>query len=192
MKDTTVYVLGAGCSANYGYPLATGFIPALETFSREFLNDTPDRQKLKRCVDGTVALMRQAGVQTIDSLTDRIHKGLLHDSRHSNTQANGTRNLRVRSAKIATTALFLWLEREAKSKPLDGYERFLLELFPGTGPLRMRLRNSNCHVLTFNYDRLFEMALLRSFGHDETQLLYGESVLNSGLNNVLGEGLAVH
>lgn len=189
MKDTIVYVLGAGCSANYGYPLATGFIPALETFSREFLTDVPDRQRLKQCVDQTVALMRHASVQTIDALIDRIHKQLLDDCRHSDLQASGIRLQRVRSVKIATVALFLWLERVAKSKPLDGYERLLLELFPGSDPLHQRLKRSNYRVLTFNYDRLFEMALLRLFKHDGTQLLYGESILNSGLNNGLGEGL---
>ena len=68
MSDTTVHVLGAGCSVRYGYPLASGFVPELESFSHS-LGD--DAQQLKRCVDETVTLMRQESVQTIDDQIGR-------------------------------------------------------------------------------------------------------------------------
>ena len=61
---------------------------------------------------------------------------------------------------------------------------------PGSGDWRQRFQNTRCHLLTFNFDRLFEMALLRMFGMDaDTQLLYGEDILNSGLHHCMGESM---
>ena len=187
MSGTTVYVLGAGCSARYGYPLAASFLPAFESFIRS-LDDKA--QKLNRCVDETVALMRQANVQTIDELVFRIHNRALDDPKHQSTQAYGVGLRRILKAKIATAALFLSLEQRAKVETLDSYQRLILKMFPGSGEWQQRFRNTNCRLLTFNYDRLFEMALLRMFGIDaDTQLLYGESILNSGLNHCMGESM---
>ena len=187
MSDTTVYILGAGCSVKYGYPLAAGFIPELESFSCTLGGDST---KLKRCVDETVALLRQENVQTLDDLTFRIHNGALDDPHHSSTQAYGVRDRRILHAKIATAALFLHLEQSAKAKVLDGYQRLILKLFPGSSDWRQRFRNTNCRLLTFNYDRLFELALLRTFRIEPHEgLLYGEDILNSGLNNNMGRGI---
>jgi hypothetical protein len=47
-------------------------------------------------------------------------------------------------------------------------------------------------VLTFNYDRLFEMAFVSRFRCDvKTSCLYGESLLNSGMDYVSGGGIEV-
>ena len=120
MNRTIVYVLGAGCSVRHGYPLAAHFVPAFESFS---LSLGDDAQKLKRAVDETVSLMRQANVQTIDELVFRIHNRALDDPKHQSTQAYGVRLQRVLKAKIATTALFLALEQRAKAETLDSYQR---------------------------------------------------------------------
>ena len=187
MSGTTVFILGAGCSVKYGYPLAAGFVAAFESFSRS-LGD--DAQKLKRAVDETVTLMRQANVQTIDELVFRIHNRALDNSKHQSMQAYGIRRQRILKAKIATAALFLSLEQRAKNETLDSYQRLILKMFPGSGDWQQRFRDARCHLLTFNYDRLFEMALLRMFGIDsDTQLLYGESILNSGLNHCMGDSM---
>src|SRR4051812_22799793 len=97
MNGTTVFILGAGCSVKYGYALAAGFVPAFESFSRS-LGD--DAQQLKRAVDETAALMRQANIQTIDELVFRIHKRVLDDPEHQSTQAYGVRLHRILKAKI--------------------------------------------------------------------------------------------
>jgi hypothetical protein len=187
MRETTVFFLGAGCSVKYGYPLAAGLAPAFESF-RQSLGD--DARKLKQAVDETVALMRQSNVQTVDELVFRIHNGVLDDPKHQSTHAYGVRLQRILKAKIATAALFLALEQCAKSANLDNYQHLILKMFPGSGGWQQRLRNTKCCLLTFNYDRLFEMALLRMFNIDaDTQLLYGESILNSGLNHCMGEGI---
>ena len=69
MNSKTVYILGAGCSVKCGYPLAKNFVPAFESFSPSLGGDA---EKLKRAVDETVALMREANVQTVDELMFRI------------------------------------------------------------------------------------------------------------------------
>lgn len=76
MSNTSLYILGAGCSVKYGYPLAAGFVPELESFSQTLSGDSP---KLKRCVDETVTLLRQENVQTLDDLTFRIHNHALDE-----------------------------------------------------------------------------------------------------------------
>ncbi len=187
MNDSIVYVLGAGCSVSSGYPLAAGFITSLEHF-RQTLGEDPQKGRLKSCVDETVKLMRQAGVQTIDDLTFRIFHKVLDDPRHGSSEAYAVRLQRVRRAKIATAALLLDLEQKSKSASLDSYHRLILSMFPGSGNWQQRARSSNVRLLSFNYDRLFEMALLRAFRVEtKTQLLYGEDNLNSGLNHAFGE-----
>src|SRR6266571_5011574 len=129
MRNTTVYILGAGCSVKYGYPLAADFVPAFESFSRSLGGDA---QKLKEAVDETVMLMREANVQTVDELVFRIHNRTLDDPRQQSTQAYGVRLRRILRAKIATVALFLALEQRAKAGTLDSYQRLILRMFPGT------------------------------------------------------------
>ena len=187
MSATTVYILGAGCSVKYGYPLAANFVPAFESFSRSLGGDA---QKLKQAVDETVMLMREANVQTVDELVFRIHNRALDAPEHQSTQAYGVRIRRILRAKIATAALFLALEQRAKAETLDSYQHLIRKIFPGSGDWQQRFRETRCHLLTFNYDRLFEMALLRIFGIDaDTQLLYGEDILNSGLHHCMGDSM---
>jgi len=187
MINTKVYILGAGCSVKYGYPLAAKFIPAFESFSSSLGGDA---QKLKHAVDETVVLMREAKVQTVDELVFRIHNRALDDPRQQSTQAYRVRLQRILRAKIATVALFLALEQRANAETLDSYHRLILNIFPGSGDWRQRFRDTRCHLLTFNYDRLFEMSLLRMFGIDaDTQLLYGENILNSGLHHCMGDSM---
>jgi hypothetical protein len=187
MSNTAVYILGAGCSVKYGYPLATNLVSAFESFSGSLGGDA---QKLKQAVDETVVLMREANVQTVDELVLRIHNRALDNPKHPSTQAYGLRLQRIREAKIATAALFLALEQRANGGILDSYQQLILKLFPGSGDWQHRIRGARCHLLTFNYDRLFEMALLRMFAIDaDTELLYGEDILNSGLHHSMGDSM---
>jgi hypothetical protein len=187
MSDNTVYILGAGCSVKYGYPLATNFVSAFESFGRS-LGD--DGEMLKRAVDETLELMRKANARTVDELVFRIHNGALDEPKHQSTQSFGVRVRRILKAKIATAALFLELEQRANTETLDSYQNLILKMFPGSGDWRHRFRSARCHLLTFNYDRLFEMALLKMFRIDaDTQLLYGEDILNSGLHDSMGDSM---
>ena len=184
MNGTMVYVLGAGCSVRCGYPLGAGFVPALEDFSRCLGNDA---QKLKRCIRETAALMREVNAQTMDEFVHRIYNRALDDPGLSSTDAYGVQLQRIRKAKIATAALFLKLEQATKPETLAGYQRLILRMFPGPGMWQQRIGNGNCRLLTFNYDRQFELTLLRTFGIDaHRENIYHQSILNSGLTDITG------
>ena len=73
---------------------------------------------------------------------------------------------------------------------LDGYQRLILKMFPGSSDWRQRFHESRFRLLTFNYDRLFEMAVLNMFGiNTNSERLYGEDILNSGFNHRSGPSI---
>ncbi len=94
------------------------------------------------------------------------------------------KNRLVSAAKISVAALFLSLECQAIQKGLHGYRQLLIRVFgdnPKIGfPKATEL--SRHRILTFNYDRLFELAFRQYFtDFDGTEALYCPTVLNSGL-----------
>lgn len=181
-----VYILGAGCSAGYGYPEAKEVVQQLEGFGQS-LNEKAT--KLKQCVTETVELMRQQNVKTIDDLTARLHTGAF-DKLSGLPAASLHREEQIWHAKLAMAAFLLSKEKEAAKTGLDGYHNLLHELCPGQGNWQQRLRASSCSVLTFNYDRLFEIAFLQRNGTDlNGKLLYGEFYLNSGFNDIFNSGI---
>lgn len=187
-SGTRVYILGAGCSAKYGYPVSKNFVDELETYSQT-LDDKAKR--VKRCVDEAASLMRRGNVPTIDDLVSRVGNSVFDDPSRSSEEKYAVRIQRIRNAKIATAALFLSKEAAAKKTGLSGYHDFIHKLFPGANHWGQRFKTANSRVLTFNYDRLFEMALLERFGIDTGQFpLYGERVLNSGFNDIIGRDIS--
>src|SRR6266481_6109365 len=74
----TVYILGAGCSRECGYPLAAEMRSALSNFARECLTSA-DSARIKRAVEQTVALMGDS-VDTVDELVRRIDQGHYDES----------------------------------------------------------------------------------------------------------------
>ena len=92
-------------------------------------------------------------------------------------------------AKIATAAFFLELERQAAVR-MQRYDEFILRVLPPPGEWWERLQAANARVITFNYDRLFEWAFRYRFSKvNDTVLLYGKDVLNSGFADTLGQTL---
>ncbi len=82
-------------------------------------------------------------------------------------------------------ALFHALEENIPRTGLDKYDNFIISLFGGrANSLEDVFSEADCHVLSFNYDRLFEIAFLNHFNHhDPGQFgLYSTNVLNSGFN----------
>lgn len=71
MKIERVYILGAGCSVNYGYPLAKDFVAALKMYGSG-LRNRPNCEHLRKAVEDTVALMEKFRTPTIDRLCRRI------------------------------------------------------------------------------------------------------------------------
>jgi len=73
-NQTKVFILGAGCSAECGYPLGTGLATDLE----KFLRDVPDKcPVIKQSVTDTLNLLRGLPrMETLDQLARRIDKEL--------------------------------------------------------------------------------------------------------------------
>ena len=73
----------------------------------------------------------------------------------------------VRDAKIATAACFLERENAVRLQQIDKYKEFIQrKVLDETGvsiPCYTRLQKSNARVLSFNYDRLFELAFFGGF-----------------------------
>jgi hypothetical protein len=107
---------------------------------------------------------------------------------NSDTEQENLTFEQILNAKIATTALFFDKETEARKTTLEGYKEYLLpSVFGGRGAhWKSAISDSDCSVLTFNYDRLFEIAFLDSFRDTQGSIkvenwpLYGKCVLNSG------------
>lgn len=171
---TRVYILGAGCSARYGYPVAKNLVSDLELYAKSLGSNA---KQLKKCIESTVATMRKHNVQTVDDLAFRFRNGSLEDEA---ARDHNYREQRIRDAKRATAALFLSKESAARRTGLASYRDLLLEACSGAGGLEAKLSSSNCRVLTFNYDRLFEMAALDFLGPHLAQKGIYEVLLNSG------------
>jgi hypothetical protein len=142
---TIVYIIGAGCSACGGYPVAQDIPIRLKKFAERL--SYPEVQELKRCVQKTVSLLDAREVDTLDALAQ------MHDPFHVD----------VKEAKIAMSAFFLSIEEEAARKAYANYAAFFEKLFSyGTcRSLREKAEQTPCRVLTYNYDRVFERAFVK-------------------------------
>ena len=84
-------------------------------------------------------------------------------------------------ATLATSAAFLVKEPAARQTGLRRYREFISDVFPGTETRWLWMPPTKSrHVLTFNYDRLFEIAFLDRF-QISPYGLYDFKVLNSGV-----------
>jgi hypothetical protein len=184
MPESKVYILGAGCSKHCGYPLGQEMKDDLVDFGQSL--DPATSSRLREAVRDTTALMG-GRVDTIDTLVQKLYAGQLDGQIGAqNVDAwtrNGIRSRRVKAATSAISAAFLAKEKKVSELGFSRYRNFLYQLFPGAGSNWFAIQRSNCpHVLTFNYDRAFEIAFLDRFINTDQYLLYGQRVLNSGLN----------
>ena len=188
--NSTLIILGAGCSFESGYPLANNSFPRLAEF-RDSLGD--EAVKLRGLVSKTLDLVKEfrkqdESVETLDTLARLLHEG------RAGGETMQKRNKLVVAAKVSVAALFLSLEREAVHKQLPGYRQLLVRVF-GNNPkvgYRKSIELSRHRILTFNYDRLFELAFRQYFpDFDGTEALYYKTVLNSGLSLVDPENLEI-
>ena len=192
-RQTKVFILGAGCSADCGYPLGVGFETELEKFLHEIPDECP---KIRRSVSATVDLFRNlSGVETIDQLTARIEQDLDNWKRQRNSpivgpdwlQRDKTAAEQILNAKIATSAMFLANEEKARQTRLRSYKSFITQILGG--PPWEEARQTHCCLLTFNYDRLFEIAFLESFPTFDihNHPLYAHDALNSAFAPNFGD-----
>jgi hypothetical protein len=177
----TLVILGAGCSFNSGYPVANGMFNCLQSFlDKDCSVDSivKLRTSVKRTLELVEAFRKQGeSVETLDTLARVIHQNGVGTTMQE-------RNLEVISAKSAVAALFMSLEQGAIEKGLPGYRQFLERVFgkASCGGYRSAIGRSHYRILSFNYDRLFELAFRNFFpDFDGTVALYCPDVLNSGL-----------
>lgn len=189
-SGTKVFILGAGCSADCGYPLGAGFKNALQQFSFQIAADCPT---IKQAVRDTITLMENLpDIQTLDQLARHIDEELeawKEQRNHYRDKENSDREKmagrKILDAKIATTVLFLALEEKVPKSGIAKYEDFIISLLGGRAQtLKEVFSGADCHVLSFNYDRLFEIAFLNRFKQlNPCQFgLYSGNVLNSGFD----------
>lgn len=181
-----VYILGAGCSAKYRYPPAKDFSFALKEYA-EVLGQRPNCRRLKQCVASTVERMEHYQSPTVDRLVSKIVDeidlqrqplGSVVTLRHHALEKQ-VRD-QVLDAKRATVALFLERETSARMTGLQSYRDFLNVIFEGNRDPGI-LKPTACRVLSFNYDRLFEVAFGEFFRLKFDMSLYGKECLNSGI-----------
>src|SRR5262245_65255022 len=115
-----VYILGAGCSAKCGYPLARDFRDALKAYG-DTLNHRQNCDRLKRCVTNTVGLMVQYESLTADRLVSkildelaRLKRPLTISDSAKHIELERSADNQILDAKIVTAALFL--ERESNAR----------------------------------------------------------------------------
>ena len=185
--DARVFILGAGCSAKYGYPLGNTLVSQL----RNFRSKIPEGCDLiRKSVEQTIDLMNGLPeLETLDQLAQHLEDKLADWLRAHGVGAGNAYNEMERrtdeqigNAKLATSAMFITAESSEQAKRLDGYQRFLDDVFGGE-PLDEAVRASDSHILTFNYDRLLEIAFLERFKNFDRRLLYGRRGLNSGFDD---------
>lgn len=196
-----VFILGAGCSAQYGYPLGVKLVDELSNFLAkvgEIPSGCPIIQSAVRNSVDLAASFSEA--DTLDKLVnlseERFKNFTVGTCVWKNSGMEQEEKLtydEILNAKLAIAALFLDKEREARKKTLKGYKECLLpSIFERCFDWQSAVKKSDCSVLTFNYDRLFEMAFLEYFqGCFDPQRFsfYGKSVLNSGFDPVRDWGL---
>jgi hypothetical protein len=201
MADSTssrVYVLGAGCSydTQHGYPLAKDFVAALNAYAAK-IGGVTECQRIKGTVEDTAKLLTQCQTgachaSTIDQLINliwnqRCDEQLRVLSGNPAADRVGLRYEAVRKAKIATAACFLDREGPALQQQIGKYKEFIQrKVLNETGvsiPCQTRLQRSSARVLSFNYDRLFELAFFAAFadGHLKRYSPYQAECLSSGL-----------
>ncbi len=199
-KRKRVFILGAGCSARYGYPLGGKLTDELRSFLAKVARIPGGCPVIQGAVSKSVGLAaRFPEAATLDQLVNLCEERFktFRGGRSIAWETADAEHLRftneqILNAKIAMAALFLDKEREARETTLEGYKESLLPDISGRGPRwQSAVNDSDCSVLTFNYDRLFEIAFLDLFrDFDPNQYpLYGNWVLNSGFDFTLPWGL---
>jgi hypothetical protein len=189
---TKVAILGAGCSCSYGYPLANQMKDHLRDFAKRIETSAP---KLYKLTQDTIALFdslakRGSPAQTLDDAAWLVHQNKIPTT--PGTPQDEYNDRLVNDAKAAVSAMFLANESEALAKGLIGYRSLLRRVFPNRTHVQRALVESPWRVLTFNYDRLFELAFRQHFDVDMSETFYGPTRLNSGLRLVIPEQVEVN
>lgn len=173
-----VTVLGAGASFSCGYPLAKNLFQELERFGA---NLGENCALIKLATAQVIKKASELGCLTPNDLAFQMLQ------RRVGGMANYRQAFRTISyARVATDAFFLALEREVIPAQLESYRNYWHEaLGPFNDNWLGAFPETRHRLLSFNYDRMPELALRRHFpsavGDDTARDLWGPQTLNTGL-----------
>ncbi len=136
-KTKRVFILGAGCSANYGYPLGVKLVEELLKFRNDKIHG--GCPIIQSAVNSAIDLAKMyPEADTLDKLVNlseerfkSFRSGRSISWERADAEQEKFTDKQILNAKIATVALFLDKEHEARKKTLEGYKNYLLK-FPQT------------------------------------------------------------
>ncbi len=178
-KNLEIFVLGAGCSRASGYPLAAELKEGLRSFAAKIADSSPIVSGW--CLE-TVKLLDEYYISTLDELANRLLSGALRSDKKDESEYWKMAQKAVDRAKAAVSAYFLDLENEELD--ISAYKQFIDEHIPETGSEARVPTDSPLRVLSFNYDRLFEIAFAQRFQDrraTDDQMLHGLEWMNCGI-----------
>jgi hypothetical protein len=168
-------------------------VSELKTFSAAIRQGCP---RLHELVVSTIEVFDRlqtigSPALTLDDLAWLVHQGKLGDNRDPTKEAANFRLVEV--AKVAVAALFLSKESNAAKSGLAGYRALMRRVLGSEfgSNYQIAAGRTPYRVLTFNYDRLFELAYRQHFDVDLTHAFYGPTGLNSGIFTVLPKKVEV-
>ena len=162
LEEGRVFILGAGCSVDSGYPPGAGLAAEFDKFLGE-IQEVPDQKcgRIRHSLVCTLKLLRETpGVETLDQLAARIEQDLndwkrqrgspFADSDYLERESIAARQ--ILDAKIATSAMFLAGEDKARQTGLRSYKSFITQILGG--PPWEEAREAACSVVPSAWDWL--------------------------------------
>jgi hypothetical protein len=171
-----VTVLGAGASLGCGYPLADDFFPRVRAFGESVAANSP---QLSRVIDYVVVKARELDCLTPDDLALRMYQTRYGESRDEATNV-------LYYARIVTDAFFLQTERQVAPPAMRAFKDYWHEALGNYSQnWRAGFPNTKHRLVTFNYDRVAELAFVRHFPEiaSNGMDLYGPGMLNTGFSD---------
>jgi len=176
MEDGYVItVLGAGASVGCGYPLADDFFGCVKAFGESVSEKCP---RLSQVIDYVVAKAEELDCLTPDDLALRMYQTRFGENRDEAINV-------LYYARLVTDAFFLATERQVSASAVRAYKDYWHEVLGNYSQTwRSGFPNTKHRLVTFNYDRLAELAFVRHFPEiaNNGLDLYGPRMLNTGFS----------
>jgi hypothetical protein len=181
---TIITVLGAGASAQCGFPLARTLFPRAKEFG-ESLGD--GCAKLRSVIEHVVKRAEELNCLTPDDLALQMYQRRFGGISNYNAALKT-----LYYSRIVTDALFLHIERQTSAQTMQPFIDFWHDVVGGYSEKWGADFPPTKHCLvSFNYDRMPELGLSRHFPEIAGDAyrpkdLYGPSVLNTALSSYNG------
>jgi hypothetical protein len=175
-EGTIVTVLGAGASRGSGFPLADDFFPRVKAWGDSLGEDC---RQLRRVIDYVVRRAQELGCFTPDDLAFRMYQTRYSENRN-------VAGALLYYGRIVTDAFFLHIERQVTTSSMQPFKDYWHEVIgPYSHNWRTGIPRTKHRLVTFNYDRVAELAFCRYFPEiaNNGLDLYGLNMLNTGFSD---------